>query len=64
MLGEKFLGAKNIFLGQKKNFGSKKISGKHRLCATIRFLVCAVIVDFGEVLLVLLVTWVIFTLNP
>ena len=52
---KQILGAKNIFLGQKKNFGSKKISGKHRLCATIRFLVCAVIVDFGWVLLVVLV---------
>ena len=29
--------------------------------ATIRFFVCSVIVDFGVVLLVLLVTWVIWT---
>ena len=39
--------------GSEKNIGSDKIVG-----ATIRFLVCSVIVDFG---VVLLVTWVIWT---
>ena len=41
----------------KKNFG------KHRLCAIIRFLVFSDIADFGGVLLVLLVPWVIRTPN-
>ena len=42
---------------------TKKI-GKHRLCVTIIFLVFSDIADFGGVLLVLLVTWVLRTLNP
>ena len=53
--------------GSEKNFGSKKIVGLTHLCATNRFLVCSAIVDFGGVLLVLLVllmTWVIRTPNP
>ena len=66
-------GFKKIWLkkkcGPKKILGKKdlKFFGKHRLCGTIRFLVCSVIADFGGVLLfvlVLLVTWVIWTLSP
>ena len=38
----------------KKDFESIKALGKHRLCVTIRFLVCSVIADFGGVLLVVL----------
>ena len=53
-LVQKILGLKRI-LGPKK-YGSEKI-----LCATIIFLVCSVIVDFGMVLLALLVTRVICT---
>ena len=55
----------------KKNLGPQKIwvqnfFGKH-LCVTNRFLGCSLIVDFGGVLLVvlvLLVTWIIWTPNP
>ena len=43
----------------QKNFGSEIILG-----ATISFLVCSVLVDFCKVLIVLLVTWVIWTPNP
>ena len=42
----------------------KKKFGKHRLCVTIIYLVFSDIVDFGGVLLVLLVTWVLRTPNP
>ena len=48
----------------KKKFCSKKILGpnfflcKHRLCVTNRFLVCSVIVDFGVVLLLLVLVLV------
>ena len=62
---------KNIFVQKKffvrKNFVSKKfwseinIGSEKFLGATIRLLVCSVIVDFGVVLLVLLVTWVMWT---
>ena len=34
------------FWSQKKNFGSKKTNGKHRLCAKIRFLVRSFNVNF------------------
>ena len=76
---KKFLGPKQnvgpkIILGQKnfvskRNFGSKKIFGKktigkHHLCATNGFLVYSVIINFGWVLLVVLVTGVIKTPNP
>ena len=58
---EKNFGSK-IILGQKKVKVQKILGPKqHHLCVIIRFLVCSVIVDFGVVLLVLLVTWVIWT---
>ena len=71
---KKFLGPKKFWfekkfcpkktLGQKKNMGGGKKFGKHHLCVTIRFLVFYDIADFGGVLLVLLVTWVLRTPNP
>ena len=61
------LGSENKFgskkLWVKRNVRSKKTIGKHCLYARNRFLVCFVIVDFGGVLLVLLVTRVIQTPN-
>ena len=38
----------------------KSLLGKHRLCATIRFLVFSLIVDFDGVLVVVLVVLVTF----
>ena len=46
---------------------SKSLIGKHCLCATIRFSICSLIVDFGGALLVvpvLLVTLVLRAPNP
>ena len=48
----------------RKRIWVKQKFGKHRLCVTIRFLVFSDIADFGGVLLVLLVTWVLCTPNP
>ena len=61
----KILGPNKIF-GTKTILGKKKSFDKHRLCATIRFLVYSVVADFGRVLLVLvnLLTWVIRNPNP
>ena len=63
---EKNVGSEKMLSRKKfmfpKNFRSEKNVGSEKnLGATIRFLVCSVIVDFGVVLLVLLVTLVIWT---
>ena len=63
---QKRLFIKKKMLAPKRIWGKKNI-GKHRLCAAIRFLVSCIILDFGWlllVLLVLLVTWFIRTPNP
>ena len=69
---KKIFGSKKNFMSRKK-FGSKKLLGQktfgykvilgrkkigeQRLSATIRFLVCSVIVDFGGVILVVIVLY-------
>ena len=58
---QKNLGSKKKVFGKKtwgpkKKFWVQNFFGKHRLCATIRFLLCSLIVDFGGVLLV---TWLL-----
>ena len=60
---KKILGPKKFWV-KKKVLGQKKIFWQTPpICVTIRFL-CSVIVDFGGVLLVLLVTWLILTPRP
>ena len=60
---KKFCVKKN--LGLKKNIGSENFFGSDKILgAKIRFLVFSDIADFGGVLLVLLVTWVLRTPNP
>ena len=59
---KKFLGPNSNF-ESRKNFGSKKILVAKK-CATNRFLVCSLLVGFGGVRVVLLVTWVLQTYNP
>ena len=56
----KSLGLNKIF-DPKEIFSKKKTFGKHCLYVTIRFVVCFVILDFCEFLLV---TWIIQTLDP
>ena len=59
---EKILGSKKM-LGLKRILGQNKFGSEKILGATISFLVCNVIVDFSVILLVLLLTWVIWTPN-
>ena len=62
---KRILGSKKMLVLKKYEIlGPIKTFGKHRLCVTIIFFVCSVIVDFGGDPLVLLVTWLIRTPNP